>query len=38
MNVAMALVNLIHLAGERTPGTVQFAGFELRDHCMNIGR
>jgi len=38
MNVAMALVNLIHLAGERTPGTVQFVGFELRDHCMNIGR
>ena len=38
MNVAMALVNLIHLAGERTPGTVQLVGFELRDHCMNIGR
>ena len=36
MNV-MALVNLIHLAGECTPGTVQFVGFELRDHCMNIG-
>ena len=36
MNVAIALVNLIYLAGERTPGTVQFVGLELREHC--IGR
>ena len=39
MNVAIALIiNLIYLAGDRTPETVQFVGLELREHCMNIGR
>ena len=37
MNVAIALViNLIYLAGDRTPGTVQFVGLELGEPCMNI--
>ena len=39
MNVAIALViNLIYLAGDHTPGKVQFVGLELGKPCMNIGR
>ena len=38
MKVAMVLVNLIYLAGERTPWTVRFVGLEIKEHCMNIGR
>ena len=33
MKVTIALINLIYLAGERTPGTVQFVGLDDQASC-----
>ena len=37
MKVAIALINLIYLAGERTPGTIQFVGLDDQASCMAKG-